>query len=282
MFLQQIQNLLPKKLGERVALTHPSSQHLLSRFRGVSRKQPRLPRFTHFSKISLGVVTALYFSGYQPTLAIPPIKQAVVQAQLTQDQAIEALSLPHPFNLPHPGYISTYFSSYHPGIDIATGLGMPVRPVAPGKVLETNFGFLGLGHFVVIEHEQGFRSTYGHMGEIFVKKGDVVDTNSILGEVGLTGRTTGPHTHLEITKDGKYINPLSILPALPAWPTGAGQAPRGAGQVLDVKLPSTPEKKAKQQKSLNNLVGWDYFKVDTKNQDKPKLPPLLLSPAERF
>ncbi|MDO8570896.1 MAG: M23 family metallopeptidase [Candidatus Daviesbacteria bacterium] len=155
-----------------------------------------------------------YFSGYQPTLDIPPITQSIVKAEFSQEQIIQNSSFKDPFILPHPGYKTTSFSAGHPGVDIATGLGMPIHPINSGKIIEVSFGYFGLGHYVVIEHEQGIKSTYGHMGRIFVKKDDIVTQNSILGEVGMTGRTSGPHTHLETTKNGEYFNPELILPKL--------------------------------------------------------------------
>lgn len=159
-----------------------------------------------------------YFSGYQPTLAIPPLKQSIVKAEFSQEQIIQNSSFKDPFILPHPGYLSSSFSTWHPGIDIAIGLGMPIHPINSGKVVEVNFGYFGLGHFVVVEHEQGIKSIYGHMGRIFVKKNDLVTQNSILGEVGMTGHTSGPHTHLETTKNGEYFDPQLILPLLSKWP----------------------------------------------------------------
>lgn len=159
-----------------------------------------------------------YFSGYQPTLTIPPIKQSIAHAEFSQEQTIQTSSFKNPFTLPHPGYKTTSFSSGHPGIDIATGLGMPVHPINSGKVIEVSFGFFGLGHYVVVEHEQGIKSTYGHMGRIFVKKDDIVTQSSILGEVGITGHTSGPHTHLETTKNREYFDPQLILPEISKLP----------------------------------------------------------------
>lgn len=221
MFFAQIKNFLPKKLTDRVALKTSVSQHQFSKFQGVLRKQSKKRKRGKLPKILLGGGVVLYLMGYQPTLAIPPLKEAIVKAEgFSQKQAIEPVKLSYSFNLPHPGYLSTHYSFWHQAVDIATGLGMPIRPVAPGKVIETSFGWWGLGHFVVVEHEQNFKSTYGHMGRIFVKKGDVVTSASILGEVGMTGHTSGPHTHLEIAKNDKLIDPKTILPQIPDWTIG--------------------------------------------------------------
>jgi murein DD-endopeptidase MepM/ murein hydrolase activator NlpD len=213
MFLKQCRNLLPKKLLDGVALKTAVSQHQLFKVRGL-KKLSKI-------KLPLGVFLLLYLLGYQPTLALPPIKQAVVKAEFSQEQSVGAAKLSEAFKLPHPGYLTTRFSSWHPGVDIATGLGMPIHPIGQGKVVEVTYGFWGLGYFVRVEHEQGFKSTYAHMGRIFVKAGDTVTSSSTLGEVGLTGHTSGPHTHLEITKDGQYINPQNILPEIPLYPTSA-------------------------------------------------------------
>ncbi|OGE70753.1 hypothetical protein A2617_01565 [Candidatus Daviesbacteria bacterium RIFOXYD1_FULL_41_10] len=226
--IRQIQKLLPKKSGKRVALTCLLLKKSF-KFRGL-KKLPIIFRFK-FSKALLGSFLALYLLGYQPTLAIPPIKQNLARAeQFSQTQDIQTTKLEFPFALPHPGYLTTSYSSWHPGVDIAAGLGMPIKPIAPGKVIETSYGFWGLGHFVVIEHEQSFRSTYGHMGRIFVKAGDTVSAFSTLGEVGMTGRTSGPHTHLEITKNDKYVDPKTILPEIPNWSKFASgkNAPQGS------------------------------------------------------
>src|SRR5205823_5385158 len=97
--------------------------------------------------------------------------------------------LPDSFDLPHPGYLTTPYSSYHPGIDIATGLGMPIHPIGKGTVVDVGFNFWGLGLTVTVDHGQGYKSLYAHMGKIYVNKSQQVSKADILGEVGLTGRT---------------------------------------------------------------------------------------------
>lgn len=164
--------------------------------------------------------------GYQPVLSFPPIRRVKVLAQEPQ-QTIRSQSISQPFILPHPGYISTRFSFRHPGVDIATGLGMPIHPILDGKVVTVEYTFFGLGYFVVIEHEGGYKSTYGHMGRIYIKVGDEVKQSTIMGEVGLTGRTSGPHTHLELTRNGSYLDPLKSLPALADYPRPTDIRPAG-------------------------------------------------------
>ncbi|MBI4036489.1 M23 family metallopeptidase [Candidatus Daviesbacteria bacterium] len=157
------------------------------------------------------------------------MRQAKVLAS-EQQQEIVAEQFPN-LALPHPGYLSTKFSPWHPGVDLATGLGMPVRPIAEGVVEEVNIWLWGYGNHVIVSHSRGLKSLYGHMGRIYVKKGQIVSQNTILGEVGLTGYTSGPHTHLEIQKDGQNIDPLTILPPVPSYPSPETLRPAGGDQI---------------------------------------------------
>ncbi len=203
---KQRKNLLSKIISERDALN-----------RKLFKIKPRfLFRFT-----TLAIICSIFFSlaGYYPSFGIPPVRKSVVLAA-SQEQKGEVIaeSFSKPLILPHPGYLSTKFSSYHPGIDIATGLGMPIHPITDGEVYEVGTDLWGLGHYVVVAHQNGFKSKYAHMGSVFAKKGEKVTSENILGEVGLTGHTSGPHTHLEITRNGSFIDPQTLLPEIPDMP----------------------------------------------------------------
>ena len=214
------------------------------------------------SKIALGVLCLSFFTSYQPAFTFPPIKSNIVMAEegLEQTQQIASSSLPFVFQIPHPGYMSTPFSSYHPGIDIATGLGMPIKSIAPGTVVDEGYNFWGLGLNVVIEHPNGYKSTYAHMGKIYVHKGQQILENDFLGEVGLTGHTTGPHTHLEVTKDGTNINPLSLLPEIRVQPLAEdfipqNTPPTGGSTTLTImpSLVTKPQEEIKKEVTLPKL-----------------------------
>ena len=168
----------------------------------------------------LSLYIFLTLLGYYPSFSIPPIKRSFAYAnELVEIGEIIPQSFSKPLILPHPGYLSTKFSNYHPAIDIAIGLGMPIHPVIDGVVSDTGFDIFGLGNFVEITHEKGFKSKYAHMGKVYAKKGTKVTSENIIGEVGLTGYTSGPHTHLEITLNGEFIDPLKILPELSDKPS---------------------------------------------------------------
>jgi murein DD-endopeptidase MepM/ murein hydrolase activator NlpD len=69
----------------------------------------------------------------------------------------------------------------------------------------------GYGQHVMVDHGNGFSTLYGHMSEIYVKAGDVVNRGTVIGRMGSTGRSTGTHLHFEIRKDGITVNPLPYL-----------------------------------------------------------------------
>lgn len=151
-----------------------------------------------------------------PSFAIPPIKKSTVKAQIQEQRGeIIAASFSKPLILPHPGFISTKFSDWHPGIDLASGFGMPIHPIIDGVVEETGRDLFGLGNYVVMAHENNLKSKYAHIGKIYVKAGQTITSENMLGEVGITGRTSGPHTHLEITLNGIFIDPEKLLPEIP-------------------------------------------------------------------
>ena len=79
-----------------------------------------------------------------------------------------------------------------------------------GKVAEIGQSAV-YGNYIIITHDGGYQSMYGHLSAVNVKRSQVVSQGTKIGTVGTTGRSTGPHLHLNIYKNGKLINPLSVL-----------------------------------------------------------------------
>ena len=115
------------------------------------------------------------------------------------------------FQSPVSGVISCNFgyrkSGFHHGLDIANQWGTNIAAIADGTVTEADWKSSVYGYAVVINHGNGWESLYGHCGMLTVEKGQKVKTGDIIAVVGSTGRSTGPHLHLEIHKDGVYLNP---------------------------------------------------------------------------
>lgn len=104
------------------------------------------------------------------------------------------------------------FHFLHWGIDLDGVTGDPIHPIMKGKVIKTDYSRFAYGNSILIDHENGYQSLYAHLSQINVREGDETDTRSTIGKMGSTGRSTGDHLHLEIYKDGRPVNPLSILP----------------------------------------------------------------------
>ncbi len=96
--------------------------------------------------------------------------------------------------------------SYHPGIDLAAPEGSPVYACAPGKVITVTYNKV-YGNHIIISHNDGQVSLYGHLSKTLVVLNDVVKAGRIIGEVGSTGMSTGPHLHFEIRKKGVPTDP---------------------------------------------------------------------------
>lgn len=99
---------------------------------------------------------------------------------------------------------------FHHGVDIAAPLGAPVGAVLAGRVVFT--GWRGAyGRLVILEHAGGWRSYYAHLARIDVRPGQRVSAGTVIGRVGSSGHSTGPHVHLELHVDGRPVDPLPWL-----------------------------------------------------------------------
>lgn len=104
-------------------------------------------------------------------------------------------------------------STDHKGIDIAVPAGTPIRPVWAGQVIRKGYEARGGGHYLVIRHPNGYETKYLHMQSASpLKIGDQVGNGTIIGKVGSTGNSTGPHLDVRILRNGEYVDPLTVLP----------------------------------------------------------------------
>jgi len=100
----------------------------------------------------------------------------------------------------------------HSGLDIAASEGTPVKAVADGTVIDAG-NFFFSGNMIYLDHGQGIISLYAHLSKINVKPGDIIHQSDIIGEVGQTGRVTGPHLHFAVFANRTLIDPIFMLPA---------------------------------------------------------------------
>jgi murein DD-endopeptidase MepM/ murein hydrolase activator NlpD len=99
---------------------------------------------------------------------------------------------------------------YHRGVDIAAPEGTPIRPAASGKVVFSGPRG-GYGNLVIVEHEGGVQTCYGHCSKLLVAAGEEVTPGRSVALVGQTGRATGPHLHFEVRREGEAVNPMAML-----------------------------------------------------------------------
>ena len=100
--------------------------------------------------------------------------------------------------------------SFHPGIDIAAAFGTPVRAPADGIVLKASFGD-GYGREIIIDHGNGISTLYGHLSGYAVTPGERVRRGQVIGYLGDSGRSTGPHLHYEVRIHNAPVNPHKYL-----------------------------------------------------------------------
>lgn len=126
-----------------------------------------------------------------------------------------------PLGVPYPGSITSNFGhrenpfggsnvETHKGLDIKGPLGAPVKAMAMGEV---EFAGLrgGFGNCIILKHGNGFETLYGHLSKILVSSGQKIEIGQQIGNIGSTGRSTGPHLHYEVHRNGQKINPQSFL-----------------------------------------------------------------------
>jgi murein DD-endopeptidase MepM/ murein hydrolase activator NlpD len=145
-------------------------------------------------------VTRLQVDRLSRTLALVPYRKPVIgEVEFTSGFGVRS----DPF-LGRP--------AMHTGLDFRAATGDPVRATANGKVAASGWQG-GYGRMVEIDHGNGLSTRYGHLSAINVKVGDYVKIGQIIGEVGSTGRSTGPHLHYETRIDGDAVDPQKFLRA---------------------------------------------------------------------
>jgi murein DD-endopeptidase MepM/ murein hydrolase activator NlpD len=127
------------------------------------------------------------------------------------------------YKWPTPGYrrISSPFGmrmhpiykklKMHSGVDIDAPMGASIVAANSGKVIVAGWNTGGYGNYVIIDHGGGISTLYAHQSKILVSVGDVVKKGDVIGKVGSTGLSTGPHLHFEVRVDGKPVNPTKYI-----------------------------------------------------------------------
>jgi murein DD-endopeptidase MepM/ murein hydrolase activator NlpD len=155
-----------------------------------------------------------------PSRRAAPVQEAPVSPGAPRESAGPAKAVPRPAR-PGSASVSSPFGwrkdpfngevRFHQGVDLPAPTGTPVVSVAPGEVASVRRS-PGYGLQVVVRHGMGWMTRYAHLSGVGVAEGQKVGRGEILGEVGSSGRSTGPHLHFEAAREGQEVDPANAAP----------------------------------------------------------------------
>ncbi len=162
-------------------------------------------------------------------LSIEQLSFEMSEAELQDDSSAGAFLLPgsagntsikFPHTTPLYGVVTSPFGyrrhpilksrGFHTGVDIAGTLGAEIGAFADGEVLEVGYNQV-YGNYILLLHNDEYRSFYGHASKIIAKKGEMVTIGQTIAEVGTTGLSTGPHLHFEVRKKNTRLDPMLFI-----------------------------------------------------------------------
>jgi murein DD-endopeptidase MepM/ murein hydrolase activator NlpD len=106
-------------------------------------------------------------------------------------------------------HLTQYYTWRHTGVDIAGAIGTPIYAAEDGVVETAGWNKGGYGYYIIIDHDNGLKTLYGHNSKLLVSAGERVIRGQQIANIGSTGRSTGPHLHFEVRLNGKRVNPLN-------------------------------------------------------------------------
>ena len=178
--------------------------------------------FIHFSKrkiMSYSISAAVVIFG----LFIGTNQMDTNSKIINQSPVVDCIEVDPPSKVPlleEPKHISSGFGrrihpvkkvkQFHKGVDFAAKKGTLVIAPSNGIIIKAGFDN-NYGWNIIIKHDEHYQTRYAHLSELLVKKGDIVILNQTIGKVGNTGKSTAPHLHYEVIKDGKKVDPVDYF-----------------------------------------------------------------------
>ena len=180
---------------KEIQLVQSMSENDLVKSIGVQLN--RLVLLTNYQKKSYDDIEEMVKNKEKLLAAIPAI-QPVSNRDLTRIASGFGTRIDPVYKVP----------KFHAGLDFTAPIGTPIYATAEGVVSEAGFNAGGYGNRVLINHGYGYETLYGHMVRIKVRAGQKVNRGEVIGWVGSTGKSTGPHCHYEVHKDGTPVDPV--------------------------------------------------------------------------
>lgn len=195
--------LVPTQPGLFVAVDHPGELDRL-----IDARMSSVP--VNEVRLTVSRVTGTETLEFFPGVRFHPLERAFFLGILFRFP-LPSARLTSPFGIRSNPF--TGHPTFHAGIDLAAPTGTDVYAARDGKVVEVGVMDRVLGNFVRLDHGDGYETVYGHMSAVLVSLHQEVRSGTILGKVGSTGMSTGPHLHFEIRRRGHPEDPVPFLPA---------------------------------------------------------------------
>ncbi len=205
--------VIPSRRGTLIFIEDTDRLDSLAEYFDVDKSEievQRIPQYYKYQKMTtlIPVPIAVFIPDRKPTTY-------TMTEELGHHYTLRGM-----FRSPLGGRFSSFFGSrlhpifkrrkFHNGIDIAAPRGTYIGAACEGNVIYSGWKG-GYGKTVVIKHREGYQTLYGHMSTIMVRSGQTVKKGQLIGRVGSTGYSTGPHLHFTIWHNGKLINPMKVL-----------------------------------------------------------------------
>lgn len=175
-------------------------------------------KFPIFSKKIFSRMFGLQMAGVAMALSMTAYPTHAFDYNLTKLDSQEVISpvvittnSEYAFPLEMTLGMSQPYHALHAGIDLRAPRGTKILSMAEGTVIEVEEMFVGYGHFVRIAHKGTISSLYAHLDVVSVVPGQKVQKGEVIGTVGLTGWSTGPHLHFEVHSGEKSVNPMGYI-----------------------------------------------------------------------
>lgn len=194
-------------------LPRPNKANKVSKFLRQFFEKRFIRRFFGLNLASAMLAVTLIGSPGEDLIYEPPLN--IDQTDLVINDSVEipltTKVREHLIPVKNLRYIGQGYRSGHAAYDLNSSIGSDIVAFTSGRVHKVNIGQFGLGKYIILDHGQGLTSIYAHLRSFSVELGQVVKTGQKIGEVGMTGYTTGPHLHFEIHDNGSAINPRTYL-----------------------------------------------------------------------
>lgn len=160
--------------------------------------------YNGLSKVSENIINEVVIKEAKPSIIKKGTKNPYYDGVKFLSNPLENASITSVFGEARTG-------SYHKGVDLAKELGEEVNSAFEGEVIFAGYNNGGYGNLVIVQHDNDIQTYYAHLNEIKVDVGEYVSADSIIGTVGSTGYSTGPHLHFELRVGGNPVNPVSYI-----------------------------------------------------------------------